>query len=139
MPSKKKRHNSLLENLRRDFPELVFLEGPKYSFRPPRTIYIKSDFVAEDSEPLILHEVAHAKLGHRTFRTDVERLKMETEAWEEARKLAKRYSVEMSEDLIQGELDTYRDWLYSKSKCKKCGSTRYQTPDGKYTCPICEQ
>ena len=69
---------------------------------------------------------------------DVERLKMESEAWEKARELASRYGVEVNEDLIQDELDTYRDWLHNKSKCRACGLTRYQTPDGVYHCPRCE-
>ena len=139
MPSKKKRHNSLLDKLKNDYKELVFLEGPKYLFRPPKTIYFEPDSADKESEILLLHELAHAKLGHKTYSTDVERLKMETEAWEKARSLADHYGVEIDEDMIQEELDTYRNWLFSKSRCKKCGSTRYQTPDGKYTCPVCEE
>ena len=63
---------------------------------------------------------------------------MESEAWEKARELASKYNIEVDEDLIQDELDTYRDWLHSKSKCKKCGLTCYQTPDCVYHCPRCE-
>ncbi|MBQ1387862.1 hypothetical protein IIY68_03680 [Candidatus Saccharibacteria bacterium] len=69
---------------------------------------------------------------------DVERLRMESEAWEKAQELASRYGIEANEDLIQDELDTYRDWLHNKSKCRSCGLTRYQTPDGAYHCPRCE-
>ena len=42
------------------------------------------------------------------------------------------------EDFIETELDTYRDWLHQRSKCKKCGLTRYQTRDGVYHCPFCD-
>ena len=63
---------------------------------------------------------------------------MESEAWGKARELASEYDIEVNEDLIQDELDTYRDWLHNKSKCKSCGLTRYQTPDGIYHCPRCE-
>ena len=69
---------------------------------------------------------------------DVERLKMENEAWEKACELARHYDIEINEDLIQEELDTYRDWLHQKSRCPVCGLTRFQTPDSRYHCPRCE-
>lgn len=63
---------------------------------------------------------------------------MESEAWDKARELADKYDIEVNEDLVQDELDTYRDWLHARSKCKKCGLTCYQTSDGAYHCPRCE-
>ena len=63
---------------------------------------------------------------------------MESEAWEKARELADSYGISVDEELIQRELDTYRDWLHQKSRCPVCGLTRYQTPDGGYHCPSCE-
>ena len=129
-------NEKFIQQLRSDFPEFKFIKGNKFAFRPPKTV------VLGPSEPfwelLALHEVSHAILKHKTFRMDVERLRMENEAWEKARELALKYSIEISEDSIQDELDTYRDWLHIKSKCKKCGLTCYQTPDGVYHCPRCE-
>ena len=63
---------------------------------------------------------------------------MESEAWDKARELADKYNIKVNEDLVQDELDTYRDWLHARSKCKKCGLTCYQTSDGVYHCPRCE-
>ena len=125
-----------MQRLREDYPGLRFIEGSKFAFRPPRTIVLGPP--EPFSELLALHEVSHAILKHRTFRMDVERLRMESEAWEKAQELASRYGIEVNEDLIQDELDTYRDWLHNKSKCRSCGLTRYQTPDGAYHCPRCE-
>lgn len=144
MLSKRSRSNSLffvvdtefLQKLKGDFPEFRFMGGVKFAFRPPKTIIVGPP--EPFSELLTLHEVSHAILKHKTFKMDVERLKMENEAWEKARELADRYDIEINEDLIQGELDTYRDWLHGKSKCRKCGLTCYQTPDGVYHCPRCE-
>ena len=127
---------AFLERVKSDFPEFRFKNGAKFAFRPPKTIVLGPP--EPFSELLTLHEVSHAVLGHKTFRMDIERLKMESAAWEKARELADRYGIEVNEDLIQDELDTYRDWLHNKSKCKRCGLTRYQTPDGKYHCPRCE-
>lgn len=125
-----------LQRLEGDFPGFRFVNGKKFAFRPPKTIILGPP--EPFSELLALHEVSHAILKHKTFRMDVERLRMESEAWQKARELALRYDIEINEDLIQDELDTYRDWLHTKSRCKKCGLTRYQTPDGTYHCPRCE-
>ena len=126
----------LVDELKNDFPELSFREGINFLFRPPRTIFYNCDETF--FELLLLHEVSHAILKHRNFNTDLERVKMENEAWEKAKELASKYGVTVDEGLIQDELDTYRDWLHKKSRCPKCGLTRFQTPDAKYHCPRCE-
>ena len=125
----------LLSQLKHDYPELRFIDGKKYAFRPPRTIILESKDSRNDY--LLLHEVAHAICKHIFFKTDVERLRMESEAWEKAKELALRYNVKIDEDLIQDELDTYRNWLHRKSRCPNCGLTRFQTSDGQYHCPQC--
>lgn len=125
----------LLSQLKHDYPELRFIDGKKYAFRPPRTIILESKDSRNDY--LLLHEVAHAICKHKFFKTDVERLRMESEAWEKAKELASYYDVEMNEDLVQDELDTYRNWLHKKSRCPNCGLTRFQTSDGRYHCPQC--
>ena len=123
----------LIEKLRVDYPDFRFREGKKFSFRPPRTI------IVGPSEPndslLLLHELGHAISAHRNFVLDPDRLKMEREAWEKARELSKIYGVEYDEEIVEQELDTYRDWLDKKSRCPKCRLTRFQTPDGQYHCP----
>ena len=127
--------DELLEKLRVDFPELRFLPGRKFMFRYPKKVVLGP--VEPSSELLLLLEVGHAVLEHKDFRTDVERLKMESLAWEKARELAKKYEVEFDEEFAEGELDSYRDWLHKKSRCPKCGLTRFQDADG-YHCPMCE-
>ena len=124
----------LVDRLKADYPEFLFKSGKKYMFRPPRTIFMGP----EDDSLSLLHELGHALLKHRNFDTDAKRLKMEREAWEKARELAAQYSVPFDEDLMENELDSYRDWLDHKSRCPNCKLTRYQTPDGVYHCPKCE-
>ena len=126
----------LTEKLKKDYPDLRFKEGRKFAFRPPRTIFIGPE--EPGAELLLLHEVGHAISGHRDFDVDVKRLKMEVEAWEKARDLANNYGVEFSEEVMETELDSYRDWLHQKSRCPACGLTRFETPDGQYHCPRCE-
>ena len=128
--------NELLEKLRVDFPDLRFVPGRKFAFRFPKTVILGPH--EPFSELLLLPEVSHAILEHKDFRTDVERLKMESLAWEEARKLALRYEVEFDDEFAEGELDSYRDWLHKKSRCPSCGLTRFQDVDG-YHCPSCSK
>ena len=139
IPSFGSMNETFLAKIKQDYPKLRFREGIKFAFRPPRTIILESKDKDEPFwELLTLHEVSHAILGHKNFRMDIERLKMEVEAWEKARELADFYEVTVDEDLIQGELDTYRDWVHQKSRCPVCGLTRFQTPDSRYHCPACE-
>lgn len=125
-----------LPELQNSFPDLIFKPGHKFLFHPPKTILFKEN--DKNFNSLILHEIGHALLNHRNFKTDIDRLRMEVAAWEKARELAKQFNIPLDEDLIESELDSYRDWLHQKSKCKKCGLTRYQTDDGRYHCPLCD-
>lgn len=133
MPSKR---NESEREIVKDFPQFRFVRGKKFEFRPPKTIVVGPD--EENAEMMLLHEVGHAVLGHRSYTTGLSRLKMEAEAWEKAKELAVRYGMEFQEELAQEELDTYREWLHQKSRCPECGLTRFQSPDGIYHCPRCE-
>ncbi len=126
----------ILKLLKRDYPDLIFKPGKKFLFHPPRTILFNND--EPNFNSLLLHELSHAILQHHDFKTDLERVKMESEAWEKAGDLAKKYDLEIDPNFINEELDSYRNWLHTKSKCKACGLTRYQTPDGIYHCPKCD-
>lgn len=90
----------------------------------------------------ILHEVGHAILEHEFYQADVERLKMERAAWEKARELCLKYQgefgVEYDENFVEEALDSYRDWLHVKSRCPRCGVTRFQDRKGRYFCPECD-
>ena len=131
----------LVARLHMDYPELRFRVGKRFMFRSPRTVVVEALDGADGGlewELQLLHEVGHALAGHRDYRTDPERLVMEREAWERARGLCEAYNIRYDEELVEAELDTYRDWLHQKSRCRRCGLTRYQTRDGRWHCPGCE-
>ena len=128
--------SQLIKKIRQDYPDFRFIDGKKFTFRYPRTIVVGP--AEPHADLLLLHELGHAILGHRDYETDIKRMKMEVDAWEETRKLSRIYGVEFNEDVMQDELDSYRDWLHKKSRCPECGLTRFQTPDGQYHCPRCE-
>ncbi len=142
-----------VERVKSDFWNLRIREGKKFMFRPPKTVvYEKNVFWGEEGsckggsgekvvveyKMQLLHELGHALLEHNFFATDLERIKMERAAWDQARALGERYGVEWDEEVVEEKLDTYRDWLHQRSKCKQCGMTGYQTKDGVYHCPFCE-
>lgn len=127
---------NLLNQLKTKFPQFSFKNGKKFAYRPPKTIII--GHYEPKAELLLLHELGHALLGKNTFKTDVERLKIESEAWDKAKSLADDLKIPFDEDFAENKLDSYRNWLHQKSLCKKCHLTRYQTEDGKYHCPHCD-
>jgi hypothetical protein len=127
---------TFLAKIKSDFPDFKFIPGTRFSFRPPKTIVVGPE--ENNDSLLLLHELGHALSSHRFFDTGARRLKMEREAWEKARELAPVYGVDYDEEVVERELDTYRDWLDSKSRCPNCGLARYQTPDGEFHCPSCE-
>ncbi len=128
--------DDLVKKLQLEFPKFKFKAGKRFTFRFPDVIIMGPD--EPNSRLLLLHELGHAILGHRDYKTNVERLKMEVDAWEKGRELASKYGVEFNEEVMQEELDSYRDWLHKKSRCPKCGLTRFQDTNGIYHCPRCE-
>lgn len=127
----------LVERVQRDYPQLRFKAGKKFTFRPPRTIiFVRTEQIGGQLQ--LMHELGHVRLEHRFFRTDVERLKMERAAWEEAHKICEQYGVAYDEEFVEQQLDSYREWLHRRSQCPVCGLTRYQSGSGEYHCPGCE-
>ena len=125
------------QNLKRRYKNLTFKTGPRFSFRPPKT-FILGPEDTPNFELLSLHELGHALSNKYDYQTDIERLKIERLAWENAKNLCSEFGVSYDEEFVETELDSYRDWLHTKSKCPKCHLTRYQTPDGHYHCPHCD-
>lgn len=139
--------NNLPDILKTEFPNLTFRPGKRFFYRYPKTIHYETDF--DDFSPYLhqfLHELGHALSGHKDYKTDIKRLKLEREAWDRAKllydSLSKKYplikSTPWDPDFVEFSLDTYRDWLHNKSRCPRCGLTRAQSSDKKYHCPRCD-
>lgn len=128
---------SLVAQLQTDFPQFQFQAGDQFKFQPDQqTIFYQP--IAPQAELLLLHELAHALLQHANYHFDVELVKMETDAWEYAKtQLLPRYQVPIDAELIDATLETYRDWLYHRSCCPRCGSVGSQTADLSYKCLEC--
>ena len=85
----------------------------------------------------LLHEFGHALLGHRLFNVDIDLIKMERQAWDKAKQLAPDYGIDIPEDVVESNLNTYRDWLHSRSLCPTCNATGVQIANKEYSCVSC--
>jgi hypothetical protein len=127
---------SLVVKLHSDFPDIHFAAGDDFRWSPhEHTIFYRD---TADTASLI-HELAHAILGHSTYTKDIDLLKMERDAWDyAATTLAKRYKLTIDENTVQDALDTYRNWLHTRSTCPDCQATGLQTAAYLYSCLACK-
>lgn len=130
----------LLESFQNTYPGITFLPSTDFAWSPKRATI--SYILDSTGEPIhtyaLIHEVAHADLGHNTFDDDFSLLTLEVAAWERAKQIGVSVAVEIDEEHIQDCLDTYRDWLHSRAKCPACGVVSMQAKDGSYTCFNCK-
>ena len=126
----------LLRQIQADYPTFCFKNGQKFKFSPPNTITLGPP--QPNYALLSLHELAHAVLKHKDYIQDIQLLKIESEAWKEAKKLCLKYNINWDEDFAQDQLDSYRDWLHYRSLCPHCKVNGYQSSNGEnYHCPLC--
>jgi hypothetical protein len=121
------------------FSEISFVESSRFSWSPETsTIQYDARVLARpDGACRLLHEIAHAKLGHKQYRYDIQLLRLEVEAWRYATALGKQYGQRVSKKTCNRHLETYRNWLYLRSLCPTCGSTGLQDVDLVYGCLRC--
>lgn len=127
---------TLLLRLRADYPQYIFKPGDDFFWSSSDNTIIYNDNNSDDIQYLF-HELSHAILGHTNYDTDIELLVMERQAWDSAKKLAKKYGLQVSDELIQSNLDSYRTWLHNRSSCPYCESNGLQINVKTYKCPEC--
>ena len=129
--------SSLLSQLISDYPSFHFEIGSEFLWSSRKqTIYY--DPTVDHCNDFTLHELSHALLNHTGYKMDIELLKLERDAWEHAQTtLAPLYGHEIDETVIQDNLDTYREWLYARSKCPDCESIGLQSKSFHYRCLAC--
>lgn len=138
MNTSNKMLEDFINHLRADYPELKFKAGKQDHWSPKtQTVIYDPSQEIKDLKAGVLHELAHALLGHNTYHSDFELLKLESNAWELAAKMGRKYDVNIDDDHIQNCLDTYRDWLHSRSTCPTCGIHVLQQDSSSYRCFNC--
>lgn len=128
----------LLKELAHDYPAVQFVASRTFYWSPATNQVYYSSRAAGDGSWSVLHELAHALLGHSSYAHDIELLQLEVAAWEKAKQLGGRYNIAIDSDHIEDCLDSYRDWLYKRSICPSCGAKSIQQ-DGvpRYQCFNC--
>ena len=127
--------SSLAHKLSDDYPQFSFKVDDSFRWNPVNKIIFYRE--SEDL-PSLLHELSHALLGHTTYQKDIELLGMERDAWNHAvTVLSPKYEVEINDDDLQNALNTYRDWLHSRSLCPNCSASGVQSHINTYKCIAC--
>ncbi len=125
--------NNLIAKISADYPDISIQAGDCAKFSPPSTI-----FYSQDTTPLeLLHELGHALLGKTNYTSDIELVRIESEAWQKAKDLCSTYQVKWDKEIAEDHIDTYRDWLHTVSLCHNCQLTGYQDNTGTYHCSFC--
>lgn len=130
---------SFIADLQRDYPDLTLRPGKREHWSPrTKTITYNPDQTITGLRSGVLHELAHAIAGHASYESDLELIKLESEAWVLAAQIGKKYGVKFSHDHIQNCLDTYRDWLHRRSTCPTCRAHGLQQSPSTYRCLNCQ-
>lgn len=130
--------NSLLKQIRDDHAQFGFVLGDDFIWSPDTLKITYRDPRSPEDLWTLLHEVAHAKLGHHAYALDIELITKEVEAWELASNvLAPRYDLQIDQDHIEDHLDTYRAWLHERSRCPQCQQNGFQATKNTYSCNNC--
>lgn len=129
-----------IADIKHDFPDINLEQGDDFSWSPSRQTITHPELHSAQDFCQLLHEIGHAKLKHTKYSRDIELIDMERSAWEYAAKLAPRYniSLNMTDDIVQDTLDTYREWLHVRSVCPECGAVGLQSSTDRYSCIHCQ-
>lgn len=134
----KTKAKAFADRLTEDYPQFKFTPGDNENWSPKTaTITYKQDQPIARLRYGLLHELAHAQLGHTDYKSDFELLKLEAKAWELAADIGKKYGVKIDDEHIQNCLDTYRDWLHRRSTCPACSVHGLQNALDSYRCFNC--
>lgn len=129
----------IISQLKINYPSLSFVSSDHFRWSAATgTIYFNAN--SHNMEAFCLHELSHAILEHTDYSRDIDLLKLERDAWEYAADtLASLYNASIPESLVQESLDTYRNWLHTRSSCPICQATGVQINKHTYKCLACTQ
>lgn len=131
MPSTK----SILKKLTVDFPQFRFAKGDDFHWSPSDNTIFYAD--SPTGYSFLFHELSHALLGHSNYDKDIELITIERQAWDLAVSIAKQYNLEIDQETVESNLDSYRDWMHTRSICPDCSTIGVETSKNIYLCPAC--
>lgn len=136
----------LVYKLTDSYPSVTFSPSDTFYFSPKdNTVFYREDSDRQEAQWALLHETGHALSNHENYFTDVQLLLLEVEAWESAKQIAKNLQfevdqpVEIDENYVQDNIDSYRNWLHKRSLCPNCDLSSIQLDDKSYSCVFCHK
>ena len=137
-PSPSKSKTDLLKELHKAYTGITYAAGDSFMWSATEhTVYYPARSHTKTFPYSLLHETGHALLVHNSFKSDIDLIKMERDAWDKACEIAPRFDIDIPGDFIESCMDTYRDWLYARSLCPHCKQCGIQTASTEYTCVFC--
>ncbi len=132
----------LLKKLHSNYPQFSFVEATEFSWNSSlQRICYKSPATAQQESKYsskVLHELAHGLLNHQDYHSDVELLKIESEAWNKALALSKSLGIKLDLKEQRCSLASYINWASSRSKCPHCHKNGLQIMQTNFICPNCQ-
>lgn len=130
-----------IQQISNDYSQFSFESADTFYWSPKDQCiyYINNEIADEQGVFQLFHELGHACHSHRYFNSGVHLLKIESEAWQEAVVIAKKYGMVLPPERIESSLDTYRDWLHRRSTCPRCDSVSVEKSANHYHCFTCSQ
>lgn len=130
---------STLHKCKNLVPYVDFLPANSFYWSPKNaSVYYVPDLLKKpEGNWALIHETAHALLGHSRYESDYELLILEMETWEKSKQIGIKIHNKITEDHIQNCMDTYRNWLYSRSTCPNCSQNGLQISNLHYECVNC--
>src|SRR5579872_4905962 len=130
--------SEIVTKLQAKYPKISFTPSDNFFWSPETNeVFYKDDASGKVSRWSLLHEVGHAPAGHRSYDSDFMLLRLELEAWQQAKTIGSAFGIAIDDEHIQNCLDTYRDWLHKRSVCPRCSTKSLQTDPTHYTCHNC--
>lgn len=137
-PSPSKSSTELLKELKKTFKGISYVPGDSFVWSATEnTVYYPARSHRQTFPYSLLHETGHALLGHNSFKSDIDLIKIERDAWDKANEIAPQFGINIPTDFIERCMDTYRDWLYARSLCPHCKQCGIQTDYTQYSCVFC--
>lgn len=133
----------LLSELQKDYPKLNFKAGTNFSCNNSTKTITYQNPANSESELIysnkLLHELAHAKLNHQNYLSDLSLIKLESAAWDLTKDLCQEYQIKFSKKEAKEALQSYINWAASRSTCPNCTGTSLQITKLEFACPNCNK
>jgi hypothetical protein len=131
--------SSTINRITLAFPNLSFVSAQTFMWSAHKKIVFFDPKRVKTPKGImgLLNEIGHATLEHQNFEYDIDLLKMEVGAWQKAQKIGHGFEIVISPKHIDECLESYRLWIFKRSRCPQCQNTGIQINATNYRCFMC--